>query len=155
MHVLAAFHVERMAEHDIQSAGHKVMTDGDGLLAHPLRRGAGHRQVAEVFAQAAFGRTLVAAIRMRLLSTHEPMCRTGGMPTASQTSRKLRAGLGQRGFRGQQACLGAGDGGAAGLQHQHIALDQLLGQGDMAVIGNHLGIAAADDAARHRECGHR
>ena len=56
------------------------------------------------------------------------MCSTGGMPTASQTSRKPGAGLLQRRLGRQQPGLGAGDGGAAGLEHQHVALDQLLGQ---------------------------
>ena len=32
--------------------------------------------------------TCVSTVRMRELSTHEPRCSTGGMPMASQTSRR-------------------------------------------------------------------
>ena len=100
----------------------------------------------QIFAQAAFGQNVggshqdAAVVHARSHVQH----RRNADRFADFAQRRAR--LGQRGFRGQQTRLGAGDGGATGLEHQHIALDQLLGQGDVTVIGNHLGIAATHDA---------
>ena len=99
--------------------------------------------------------TLVAAIRMRLLSTQEPICSTGGMPTASQTSRRLSPAFASAASGVSKSGLAQAMAEQPVCKHQNVALDQFLGQLHMRAVGLDLWIGAADNAYRHRECGHR
>ena len=92
---------------------------------------------------------------MRVLSTQEPMCRTGGMPVASQTSRKPGPGHLERRLGQQVAGLAAGDRAAAGLNQQDVILEQFAHQVIVGGILRTAGVVAADvgdhtpDASRH------
>ena len=57
------------------------------------------------------------------------------------------AGIFISGFGSEKPCLGAGDGGASGLNDQNIVGDQFLDQADVALVMNDLGIRAADNSA--------
>ena len=95
----------------------------------------------------------VAAIRMRELSTQDPMCSTGGMPTVSQTSARPGPQYSVAASGRHEPGLGGGHGGAAGGQHEDVVLDQLLDQlrwdavmGGAAVVAAHHAGDAPDPA---------
>ena len=74
-----------------------------------------------------------------------PRCRTGGIPTVSQTSaRASGAAVYGGGFRCQKSFHGAGNGVAAGGENNDIVFDQLFDNSDMAVIVFGSGVVTAN-----------
>src|SRR3989304_4470180 len=84
--------------------------------------------------------------RMRLLSTHEPVCSTGGMPVAPKISFRPPPAPreGRPGRRG--AGLAEGDGRAACLNDEDVLPQQFVDQVQVALVLDLLGAVAAHHA---------
>ena len=131
----------------VDAGGHEVMADGDGLFSSstPGAAPAAGRSLMSVPRPPALTQA-VAAMRMRELSTQEPMCSTGGMPTVSQTSASPGPQCYTGRFRGQQPDLARGHGGAAGGQDDDVVLQQLLDHGEVGVVVHGAAVVAAHHA---------
>ena len=73
---------------DVRAGTDGIGGDGQRLLAHPFGGNAHGRDVADVFAQPALGRHLAQHGEDAAVVHAGAQCSTGGMPMASQTSRR-------------------------------------------------------------------
>ena len=94
-------------------------------------------------------------VRMRLLSTQEPRCSTGGMPMVSQISRRPGPTSIEPRLAEEVAVLAGGDGAAARGDDQDVVLQELgddvhvrLVLRQAGVVAAHVGRDAAEAAGR-------
>ena len=146
----------RRRERREDSRSHGVEPDGDGFFAHGLGRGRGDGQLRKIAAHSALGDQGHA---------HRKNARIVDAASHVQNRRNShrradflqpRPGVFQRRLRPQQAKLGARDGAASGLHHQHVLRQQAADQGQVVGILRHARIVApyhahnaADTARRH------
>src|ERR1019366_1264520 len=145
-HVLRAARVEGMSENDIHPRSDEVTANGNGLLAHPLGSDAYCRHLREVIAQSAFEHDLGGRLQQaRIVHTASHVQDGRDADRLADLSEPRSSGR-QRRLRRQHAGLRGGDGGAAGLEHETIPLDEFPRQGIDIGVGLRPRVTAADNA---------
>ena len=132
------------AEDGVNPGSHKVLADGQGLFAHPFRRGAGHRQIADIIAQ--------TAVFDHRRGSHQNAAVVHAGTEVEDRRHAHRLADRSQTLAGEFWRLPAPSARpwrwpwrAARLKNQHVVLDQLFHQGDMGVIVRDPGVVAADD----------
>src|SRR5210317_1458581 len=138
-----AFKRHMVAEDGVYAGGDKVLSNGDGLLTHPLGSTSGCRQIADVVAESACfdhlggGQQDTAVVDAGAEMQYRR--NTDGLTDLSQSRTTVNGSSARR----QQSMDSCSDCRTTGGQNDDIVFDQFLDQGDMFFVMLGTGVVAA------------